>query len=150
MFIAELIRRLFGRTDYQIIDPVMPAEALVEGLEDLNKASKALIRSFVKRVEHLEREVNQKFKIIEKLEDEVRICDEHREQLQSRVELLEEQQKQESTYAHDRVHEFENFMEFLEMDLKAAGIEPVMLAGVLTRVRQRQLNKLSNSNKSKQ
>ncbi len=114
-----------------------PVEPLLDGWEGLSKGNENLIKNLGNRLKHLEGQNEKLEGRINGLEKEVADCNTHRRELQLSVEKLESNARKEKRYTHDRVHEFENFMDFLEYDLKSVGIEATAVAGILERMRQR-------------
>ncbi len=114
-----------------------PVEPLLDGWEGLSRGNENLIKNLGKRIEHLEKQNGKLEGKIDGLEREVAECHTNRQELQKRVETLEENARKEKLYTHDRVHEFENFMDFLELDLRSANIEPTAVAAILQRLRDR-------------
>ncbi len=106
------------------------AEPLIVGYGDLTGGQQHFIKTLVNRLDQLEER-------LERSEKDVEDCNSDRTELKKRVEVLEAKAVKEKIYTHDRVHEFENFMDFLELDLKSANIEVTAITAILQRLRDR-------------
>lgn len=91
-----------------------------------------------RKLEVLHKEVKENQAKIVDLEHESTECNRHREDLQAQVTALINLSAEDHRYAHDRVHEFENFIQFVERDLKENGIEPSAILGIVSRIKERQ------------
>jgi chromosome segregation ATPase len=129
------------------------AEPLIDGYGDLTGGQQHFINNLEERITEVEK-INRKLlkamrirrRRTRALEEKVRglttenvECEKRCAELTRRVAALEDKAKQERDYAHDHVHEFEEFMSHLTKDLEVAGIEPAASASVLRRVRERQV-----------
>lgn len=125
-----------------------PVEPLIGSYEELSKGFATLTENLTSQISSLNRALAEAFKERKqlkkhygteygKVKKEIDDCNKHRTELQDRVVKLEENARKEKNYTHDRVHEFENFIDFLEIDLTSAGIEPTAVAAILKRIRDR-------------
>ncbi len=113
------------------------SEPLIDGYGNLTGGQQHFIKTLERRLDQLEKSNERLNERLERSEKDVEDCNSDRTELKKRVEVLEAKAVKEKNYTHDRVHEFENFMDFLELDLKSANIEVTAITAILQRLRDR-------------